>query len=66
MYYNVDDNNDHMFWVLTLSIVCLCQGFQLCIVCKIGKTLLRKGKQVLIMKNKRVAALTFTILSAAV
>lgn len=40
-----------MFWVLILSIVCLCQGFQLCIVCKIGKTLLRKGKQVLIMKT---------------
>lgn len=39
------------FWVLILSIVCLCQGFQLCIVCKIGKTLLRKGKQVLIMKT---------------
>lgn len=41
-----------MFWVLILSIVCLCQGFQLCIVCKIGKTLLRKVKQVLIMKKK--------------
>lgn len=40
-----------MFWVLILSIVCLCQGFQLCIVCKIGKILLRKGKQVLIMKT---------------
>lgn len=26
-------------------------GFQLCIVCKIDKTLLRKGKQVLIMKT---------------
>lgn len=51
MYYTIDDNNDHMFWVLILSIVCLCQGFQLCIVCKIGKTLLRKGKQVLIMKT---------------
>lgn len=53
MYYTIDDNNDHMFWVLILSIVCLCQGFQLCIVCKIGKTLLRKGKQVLIMKTCR-------------
>lgn len=57
MYYTVDDNNDHMFWVLILSIVCLCQGFQLCIVCKIGKTLLRKGKQVLIMKKQKVSRL---------
>lgn len=51
VYYTIDENNDHLFWVLILSIVCLCQGFQLCIVCKIGKALLRKGKQVLIMNT---------------
>lgn len=61
MYYTIDDNNDHMFWVLILSIVCLCQGSELCMVCQIGKTSLRKGKQVLIMKKKSVAALTYTV-----
>lgn len=36
-----DDHDAHTFWVVVLSIVCLCQVNQLCIVCKISW---RRGK----------------------